>query len=345
MLRLPPFTYHEPRSLARALKLKAEAGKAGMYVAGGTDLLPNMKRRHQEPTVVISLAGITKLHGITGSGRRGAGSGERGAVVGAMVTLTELAAHRQIRQDYAALAHAAALVSTPQLRNMGTFGGNLCLDTRCNYYNQSYEWRKAIDFCMKKDGEICWVAPSSPRCWAVNSSDTAPVVVALDARLTLFGSEGERVVRAREFYRNDGIEYLNKQPDDILTEVRLPPPKGWDATYWKLRRRGSFDFPVLGVAAWIRWDGNVVADARIVLGAVASYPVEMTDAAAEIIGSTLEDEAIAAAAELAYRPTKPMDNTDHGLTWRKEMTRNYVSGALRELRERVPTVSGARVIR
>jgi len=327
------------------LKLKAEAGEAGMFVAGGTDLLPNMKRRHQEPETVISLQRIKKLYRI-GSRDRGAGSragkgekgkGKSGVAVGAMVTLTELAEHRRIRKHYRALAHAAELVSTPQLRNMGTFGGNLCLDTRCNYYNQSYEWRKAIDFCMKKDGEICWVAPSSPRCWAVNSSDTAPVVVALDAQLTLAGPEGERVVPACEFYRNDGIDYLNKQPDEILTDVQLPLADGWDATYWKLRRRGSFDFPVLSVAAWIKWDDDVVADARIVLGAVASYPVEMTDAANKIIGSKLEDDAIAAAAELAYKPTKPMDNTDHGLAWRKEMTRNYVSGALRELRERVAT--------
>jgi 4-hydroxybenzoyl-CoA reductase subunit beta len=217
---------------------------------------------------------------------------------------------------------------------MGTFGGNLCLDTRCNYYNQSYEWRKAIDFCMKKDGEICWVAPSSSRCWAVNSSDTAPVVVALDAQLTLVGPEGDRVIPAREFYRNDGIEYLNKRSEEILTEVHLPPPDGWDATYWKLRRRGSFDFPVLGVAAWIRWDGAVVVDARIVLGAVASCPVEMTDAASKIVGSRLENAAITAAAEAAFKPAKPMDNTDFGLAWRKQMTRSYVSGALTQLRDR-----------
>ncbi|UCD24552.1 MAG: FAD binding domain-containing protein, partial [Gemmatimonadota bacterium] len=342
MLRLPPFTYHEPTTLARALKLKAEAGATGMYVAGGTDLLPNMKRRHQEPQTIISLGQIKKLYRIR-SEERGAGSGtgngekgrgKSGVVVGAMVTLTELAEHRRIRRDYPVLAKAAELVSTPPLRNMGTFGGNLCLDTRCNYYNQSYEWRKAIDFCMKKDGEICWVAPSSPRCWAVNSSDTAPVVVALDAQLTLVAPEGERVVPAREFYNNDGIDYLNKRPDEILTAIHLPQTDGWDATYWKLRRRGSFDFPVLGVAAWIKWDGAVVADARIVLGAVASYPVEMTDAANQIIGSKLDDDAITAAAEAAFKPTKPMDNTDHGLAWRKEMTRNYVSGALMELRDR-----------
>lgn len=341
MLRLPPFKYLEPKTLAQATKMKADAGESGMYVAGGTDLLPNMKRRHQEPKIVISLAGVSNLYGIRRSGkqgearsRRGASSGKRGAVVGAMVSLSGLAANRQIRKHYPVLAQAARLVSTPQLRNMGTLGGNLCLDTRCNYYNQSYEWRKAIDFCMKKDGEICWVAPSSTRCWAVSSSDTAPVVVALDAQLRLVGPDGERVLPARKFYRNDGIDYLNKHPDEILTEVQLPPPDSWDATYWKLRRRGSFDFPVLGVAAWIRWDEDVVAEARIVLGAVASYPVEMTDAAARTVGSRLEDDAIAAAAQAAFTPTKPMDNTDYGLAWRKEMTRNYVCGALTELRDR-----------
>jgi len=214
---------------------------------------------------------------------------------------------------------------------MGTLGGNLCLDTRCNYYNQSYEWRKSIDFCMKKDGAICWVAPSSPRCWAVNSSDVAPVMVAIGAEYRLIGPHGERVVPAGRFYHNDGINYLTKQPDEILAEVRLPAPDGWNAVYHKLRRRGSFDFPVLGVAAWIKWDGKKVADARIVLGGVASWPQEVPEAAAALRGMTLGAETIAAAAEAAYRPSKPMDNTDFDLSWRKQMTRVYVTRALEEL--------------
>lgn len=251
-----------------------------------------------------------------------------------MVTLTDLAANKKVRRNYAAVARAAELISTPLLRNMGTVGGNLCLDTRCNYYNQSYEWRKAIDFCMKKDGAICWVAPSSPRCWAVNSSDLAPVMVAIGAEYALVGPGGERVVPAGRFYHNDGINYLTKQSDEILTQVRLPAPNGWDAVYWKLRRRGAFDFPVLGVAAWVRWDGATVADARVVLGAVASYPQEIPEAAKAIIGTQLNDAAIHAAAEAAYRPSKPMDNTDFDLSWRKQMTYNYVKDALAELRSR-----------
>src|SRR2546428_9820417 len=176
------------------------------------------------------------------------------------------------QHSYPAVAHAAALVSTPLLRNMGTLGGNLCLDTRCNYYDQTYEWRKAIDFCMKKDGHICWVAPSSPRCWAVSSSDVAPVAVAIGAEFRLVGPQGERVVPAGRFYHNDGINYLTKQPDEILVEVRLPAPDGWDAVYHKLRRRGSFDFPVLGVAAWVRREGRKGPAARLVLAAAPSRP-------------------------------------------------------------------------
>ena len=298
--------------------MKADAGPDGMFVAGGTDLYPNMKRRHQEPKTVISLMGIAEL-------RR-----SDTTALGASVTLTDLAASKA--PDV--VRRAAALVSTPLLRNMGTLGGNLCLDTRCNYYNQSYEWRKAIDFCMKKDGAICWVAPSSPRCWAVNSSDVAPVMVAIGAEYRLVGPQGERLVPAGRFYQNDGINYLTKQPDEILAEVRLPAPDGWDAVYHKLRRRGSFDFPVLGVAAWIKWNGKKVGEARIVLGGVASWPQEIPEAAAVLKDAALSDDIIESAADAAYRPSKPMDNTDFDLSWRKQMTRVYVTRALEELRNR-----------
>jgi 4-hydroxybenzoyl-CoA reductase subunit beta len=322
MLRLPTFTYLQARSLADALRMKADAGPDGMFVAGGTDLYPNMKRRHQEPRTVISLMGIPEL-----------GQVERWNV-GTCVTLSTLSNLPSFQLSHSAVTTAARLVSTPLLRNMGTLGGNLCLDTRCNYYNQSYEWRKAIDFCMKKDGAICWVAPSSPRCWAVSSSDIAPVMVAIGAEYRLVGPQGERVVPAGRFYHNDGINYLTKQPDEILAEVRLPAPDGWDAVYHKLRRRGSFDFPVLGVAAWVKWNGKKVADARIVLGGVASWPQEIPEAAAVLKDAALSDDIIESAADAAYRPSKPMDNTDFDLSWRKQMTRVYVTRALEELRTR-----------
>jgi 4-hydroxybenzoyl-CoA reductase subunit beta len=333
MLRLPEFHYLQPVTLKQALAWKSDAGPDATYVAGGTDLYPNMKRRHQQPRVVISLAGIRALKQRPAA-RRNGGTADGGFTLGAGLTLTEVVENPRLRRHYPVVPQAADLISTPPLRNMGTLGGNLCLDTRCNYYNQSYEWRKAIDFCMKKDGAICWVAPSSPRCWAVQSSDLAPVMVALGARLRLIGPSGERLVSAAEFYRDDGIAHLTRQPHEIVAEVILPAANGWDATYHKLRRRGAFDFPVLGVAAWVRWDGAAVADARIVLGGVASYPQAVAEAARAIRGTRLEEDAVRAAAEAAFKPAKPMDNTDFGLSWRKEMTRVYVRRALEELRDR-----------
>src|SRR3954451_8317268 len=231
MLRLPWFEHRAPRSVAEAAKIRAGEGPRARLIAGGTDLLPNMKRRHQSPQVLVSLRQIDELKKLNGS-------------FGAGLTLSEVV---RSEKTPTALRQAAVQVATPHLRNMDPLGGNLCLDTRCNYYNQSYEWRKAIDFCMKKEGHICWVAPSSPRCWAVSSSDVAPVMVAIGAEYRLAGPKGERIVPAGRFYHNDGINYLTKQPDEILVDVRLPAPEGWDAVYHKLRRRGSFDFPVLGV--------------------------------------------------------------------------------------------------
>ena len=326
MLRLPRFRYLEPHTVDEAVQLWAGAAPNAAYVAGGTDLYPNMKRRQQTPATVIALHRIPELRVISGTP-------QSGMTIGACVSLTELASHDAVLRAYPAVAHAAAVVSTPILRNMGTIGGNLLLDTRCNYYDQTYEWRKAVDFCMKRDGEICWVAPSSPRCWAVQSSDGVPVAVALGAEVTLVSSSGTRRIPAAALYRNDGIEYLTKSPDELLVSYHLPPVNGWRATYRKLRRRDAFDFPVLGVAARIDFanDGSVKG-ARIVLGAVASYPQDVPAAAEAIVGTRLDDSAIGAAADAAYRPAKPMDNTDLTLSWRKEMVRVYVQRALQDIR-------------
>jgi 4-hydroxybenzoyl-CoA reductase subunit beta len=223
-------------------------------------------------------------------------------------------------------------VATPQLRNMGTIGGNLCLDTRCTYYDQSYEWRKAIDFCMKKDGATCWVATSSPRCLAVSSTDTAPMLQALGARVRLVSASGEREVLVADLFHNDGIRYLTRQPDEILTEVMVPSQAGWRSTYWKLRRRGSFDFPVAAVAAAARLgEGGRVQEVRLVAGAVASRPLSAPKAEALLVGGPLSDERIAAAAQAVYDVAKPMDNTDFDLVWRKKMVTTLATCALRAI--------------
>jgi 4-hydroxybenzoyl-CoA reductase subunit beta len=326
MMRLPLFAFRAPATIAEATRILDGEGASAMALAGGTDLLPNMKRRQQVPRTLMSLRGIAELRGV----RIDAAGAAR---LGACVTLADVAVDVRFRNGLTALAQAASLVATPHIRNMATLGGNLCLDTRCNYYDQNYEWRKAIDFCLKKDGDTCWVAPGSPKCMAVSSTDTAPALIALGARVRLVSLAGEREVLLADFYNNDGLDYMRRKPDEILTDVLVDASHGWESTYWKLRRRGSFDFPVLSVAAAARVSkGGVVEEARIVIGSAASRPLVAAAAAKSLVGRALSAELIAEAATLAARVAKPLDNTDFDMSWRKKVTGEFVTCALRELR-------------
>jgi len=307
MMRLPWFEHRAPASVGEAAKILAGEGPNAMLIAGGTDLLPNMKRRQMAPRVLVSIKGLLRTNG---------------AAIGAGTTLTGIVDKPSLPRG---LRQAAHQVATVHLRNMGTIGGNLCLDTRCNYYNQNYEWRKAIDFCLKKDGEVCWVATASKRCVAVSSTDCAPALLALGAKIRLVSSKGEREIALEDLYNNDGIDYLKRRPDEILTEVQIP--KSENSTYWKLRRRGAFDFPVLGVAA-----AMLEGSARIALGAVASRPFLVDKANEFLKGRPLTDEVIEEAGRIVQSRAKPLDNTDLDLYWRKGVTAQFVGYALRELR-------------
>jgi 4-hydroxybenzoyl-CoA reductase subunit beta len=325
MMRLPKFEYRVPREISEAVKIFAGSGPEAQFVAGGTDLYPNMKRRQQTPRTVISVMRLPALNQISGDGK----SGMR---IGASVTLTEICEHPLIRRDYPVIAQAARTISTPILRNMGTIGGNLLLDTRCNYYDQNYEWRKGVNFCLKKDGDVCWVAPGSSKCWAVQSSDLVPVMVAIGAKLRLTSTLGDRVLDAAGFYNDDGIEYLHKRPEELLVDIQLPPINGWRASYQKLRRRGAFDFPVLGVAAFVGMeDGGTIERAKIVIGGIAPSPIEVEKAEQALVGRSLNNESIQEAAEAAYVKARPLDNTDFAYNWRKQMARQYTLRALNEV--------------
>jgi 4-hydroxybenzoyl-CoA reductase subunit beta len=325
MMRLPLFEFRAPRTVQEAVHILDGEGAKAMPLAGGTDLLPNMKRRQQVPRTLMSLRHIEALHCIE--------FGQPSSKLGACLTLADIAEDPRFRNGLTALAQAASFVATPQIRNMATLGGNLCLDTRCNYYDQSYEWRKAIGFCLKKDGRTCWVAPGSKKCVAVSSTDTAPALIALGARVRLVSRSGAREVSLSDLYQNDGINYIGRRPDELLTDVLLDSLHGWKSTYWKLRRRGAFDFPVLSVAAAARLSRNgVVEDARIVVGSAACLPLIAADAAKSLLGRPLDQESIAEAATLAARIAKPLDNTDFDMTWRKRVTAVFVTNALRELR-------------
>jgi 4-hydroxybenzoyl-CoA reductase subunit beta len=335
MLRLPRFQLVEPATWTEAAMLLRDHGAAGsdiargtpnvpvMLVAGGTDLFPNMKRRQFTPKVLVSLGRVKSAREI---------SNGSGLQISAGATLTEIATHPTVTRKYTALAQAAGAVSTPQLRNMGTIGGNLCLDTRCNWYDQSLFWRTAEGYCMKTHPEVvCRVAPSSPRCLAVASADTVPALIALGAKVTVENASGRRDLDLAELYREDGIRYLAIGRDDVVVSVTLPDATGWRSTYVKLRDRNSFDFPIAGVAAAVRLDGKTVTDARIAITGVASRPLAI-DAKA-LVGTKLEDDAIATAADAVHKGSRPMDNTSGTISQRKRAARVFAERALRSLRD------------
>ena len=310
--------------------MASELGPRAMFVAGGTDLFPKLKRRQFEVEALIGLDFLS----------REVRGGDDETVVGAGVTLADAAHHKQLNAGFPGYSQAAGLVSSPPLRNAGTIGGNLCVDTRCNYYDMTFEWRKAAGFCIKKDGDICLVAPSSPRCWAVSSSDTAPMAIALDGLVTLAGTDGERQLPVAALYRDDGIDYLAKQPFEVVTDLHLPEAKSTRNAYVKLRRRGSIDFPIAGAAVAMRLDGRMVTSCRIVLSAVASHPLEVPDAAEFMVGKLVDEEAVRAAAEIAAKPAKPLDNADLSHFWRKRMVRLVVEQALRAASDQTQGLDG-----
>jgi 4-hydroxybenzoyl-CoA reductase subunit beta len=325
VLRLPPIKLESPSSVQDAAKAIAK-GNARL-VAGGTDLWPNMKRRHQKAETVISLMSIPGLDAIDSSGTD--------LHIGGTATLANIIRDDKIRERFPAFAKALASISSPPLRNMGTIGGNLCIDTRCTYYNQTEEWRRSIDYCLKEEGTICWVATKSPRCWAHTASDSAPILCALDAKVKLESAKGERELPLAQMYVDDGIDYLAKKPDEILTEVIVPGASDNShcrSSFWKLRRRGSIDFATMSVAAVVWMDDNeVVTRASLFLGAVGAAPMPVEEIATVLVGNKISEAAIEEIAHAAHKIAQPMDNTDFAASWRGKMTEQYVTAALREI--------------
>jgi len=325
MLRLPEFNYIQPRTLKQAAKALADLGPDAMLVAGGTDVYPKMKRGQFTPRNLISLRTLRELRGIR--------QNNDGLWIGAGESLTTVSQHRLIAEYLPALAHAAESVSTPQLRNMGTIGGNVLVDTRCNYYDQTFFWRQAAGFCMKKDGDICLVAPGSAKCLAIASSDTAPVLVSLGAEAIVVSNQGERRVKLEDLYRDDGIDYSAKAQDEVLKGLLIPRESlKWQNVYLKLRRRGSFDFPILGVAATMEAnESGECRHASVVLTAVASAPKVITEAARLLQGQKITSELIDAVADAAAKVAHPLDNADLDYWYRKRMAKVFTQRALAQV--------------
>jgi len=325
MLRLPEFNYIQPKSLKESARVLADLGAEAMAVAGGTDVYPKMKRGQFTPRHLVSLRALRELKGIR--------STKDGLWIGAGESLTAVSNDPLIAKHFPALAHAAESVSTPQLRNMGTIGGNVLVDTRCNYYDQTFFWRQAVGFCMKKDGDICLVAPGSSKCLAIASSDTAPVLMSLATEAVLVNKQGERRIKISDLYRDDGINFLGKTNDEVLKGLLIPKNAlSRRNVYLKLRRRGSFDFPILGVAATMDVDEQKQCRvASLVLTAVASAPKVVLEASTLLQGKKVTKELIDAVADAAAKISHPLDNADLDYWYRKRMAKVYAQRALAKL--------------
>ena len=325
MLPLPIFEYHKPRTLAEATALLASLGEKAMILAGGTDVLPNMKQGLFEPEHVVSIAALAELRGIGFT--RGA-DGLEHLVVGSGMRLAEIADSMLVTRAAPALGEAAGLVGGPHHRAMGTLGGNICLDTRCRYYTQTYFWRKALGFCLKKDGTACHVVKGGAKCVAAASNDSAPALMALDAELLLLGQTGERRVRAVDFYTADGIRNTVLRSGEIVVRAAIPVVPGRRSAFEKLRKRGSIDFPLLSVAARIDRDpeGGIQA-AEVVVSALGARPRRVRAAAKIEAGAAAAGLAEALAAG-AFSECKPLTNLDEEAEWRREMVPVLVKKAV-----------------
>ncbi len=317
MLRLPKFQLLQPRTLEEAGAMMQEHGSKALLLAGGTDLLPNMKHGLFEPEVVVALGNISDLGEI--------GVHSEGISIGAMTSLSAVAAHPELRSHAPVLAQAAGTVSGPQLRNQGTLGGNIMLDTRCKWYNQTYFWRQALGYCMKKDGTECHVVKGGSRCVAAASNDTAPALMVLNAQLNFLTQNGAETIPIRELYKADGIWNKKVSPTAILTEVHIPPsPPHAHMAYGKLRERGSIDFPLLGLAANFTVDSaGAIATADLATVALQARPSLLNKAENVLLGTHPGQEDFTLAcqevAQLASKQCRPLANIPGDEHWRQRM--------------------------
>jgi 4-hydroxybenzoyl-CoA reductase subunit beta len=324
MLRLHPYQYHRPDTVQAALALLAEHAGDVMPIAGGTDLVPNMKHRLFTPGHLVSLRGIDEMRGIV--------EDDDGFTIGAATSLDQVARDPRVLETLPSLARACELVSGPQLRRMGTIGGNVCLDTRCTYYNQTLFWRKALGYCLKKDGTACHVVKGGTRCVAAHSADAATALVPLEAELRIAGPDGERTVPVPAFFTSDGVWNRRMDPDELLVSIRVPrPAAGSRHAFQKLRTRDSIDFPLLNLAVRVDFSDGLVEDLQMAASAMGSYPRKLGKVGSVAAGSRLTPSVIEEVAQEAFRQCRPLDNIPVDAEWRRAMVPILVRRALSEI--------------
>jgi 4-hydroxybenzoyl-CoA reductase subunit beta len=321
-LSLPQFKLLRPRSLEEALGHLRSDPNIIRVLAGGTDLIPSMQQKLFEPAYVLDIRHIAELKGIRE--RKGIG-----VEIGALTPLAAIEHSDLLQHRYPVLTEAASTVASPVLRNMGTIGGNICLDTRCLWYNQSLTWRKGCGFCIKKDGDLCHVAPGGTKCWAVFSGDTPPALLCLNAEVEIASASGIRRVPLPEFYTGLGDTYRNLQPNELLTRILLPEATaGYRGVYRKLRVRGSIDYPLAGVAIAMKRSNGHVADARVALTAVNPSPLLVKGAMEMLAGKAVDDALAEAVGDLAAKTAKPLTTSALTPEYRREMIRVFTKRAV-----------------
>jgi 4-hydroxybenzoyl-CoA reductase subunit beta len=321
-LSLPEFKLLRPRTVDEATGYLARYASNVRVLAGGTDLIPSMRQKLFEPRYVLDIRHIPELKGIL---RRI----EAGVEIGALTTLTAVERSDFLRQHYPVLTEAARTVASPLLRNMGTIGGNICLDTRCLWYNQSLTWRKGCGFCIKKDGDLCHVAPGGSKCWAVFSGDTPPALLCLNAEIEIASPAGRRRVPLREFYTGLGDEYRKLNPNELLTRVFLPESSAdYLGIYRKLRVRGSIDYPLAGVAVVLKRSNGHVADAQLAITAVNPAPLLVKGVSRLLEGRPIDESLAEAVGDLAARTAKPLTTSALTPEYRREMIRVFTKRAV-----------------
>lgn len=321
-MSLPQFKLLRPHTIAEAVDhLREHAGNIRV-LAGGTDLIPSMRQKLFEPEYVLSLRGIGEMRGIKPQANGG-------IEIGALTALSSIEKSDFLRLHYPVLTEAAATVASPVLRNMGTIGGNVCLDTRCLWYNQSLTWRKGCGFCIKKDGDLCHVAPGGTKCWAAFSGDTPPALLCLDAEIEIASSDGARRIPLCEFYTGLGDTYRRLQPNELVTRVFLPAKSAhYRGVYRKLRVRGSIDYPLAGVAVALKRSNGHVADGRVAITAVNPAPMLVKGAKEILAGKEIDETLAEAVGDLAARIAKPLTTSALTPEYRREMIRLFTKRAV-----------------
>jgi len=280
-----------------------------------------MRQKLFEPEYVLDIRNVSGLKDIRQT--------DHGVEIGALASLTSIEQSALLRRRYPVLTEAAATVASPLLRNMGTIGGNICLDTRCLWYNQSLTWRKGCGFCIKKDGDLCHVAPGGTKCWAAFSGDTPPALLCLAAEIEIASASGSRRMPLSDFYTGEGDAYRKLQPGELVTRIFLPESSAdYRGVYRKLRVRGSIDYPLAGVAVVMKKSNGHIADARVAITAVNPAPLLVKGAGELLAGQTLDEASAVAVGDLAAKMARPLTTSALTPEYRREMIRVFTKRAV-----------------